>query len=31
MNQNKNVVALDLPIPDVADLPEDTQKYFEIC
>lgn len=31
MNQNKNVVALDLPIPDIADMPEDTRKYFEIC
>ena len=31
MNQNKKVVALDLPIPDIADMPEDTQKYFEIC
>lgn len=28
---NKNVVALDLPIPEIADLPEDTQKYFAIC
>lgn len=31
MNQNKNVVALDLPIPDIADMPEDTRKYFAIC
>ncbi|MBI42252.1 peroxidase-related enzyme [Marinobacter lutaoensis] len=28
---NKNVVALDLPIPELSDLPEDTRKYFEIC
>ncbi len=28
---NKNVVALDLPIPEIRDLPEDTQKYFRIC
>ena len=31
MNHNKNVVALDLPIPEISDLPEDTRKYFEIC
>ena len=31
MNQNNNVVALDLPIPEISDLPEDTQKYFQIC
>jgi uncharacterized peroxidase-related enzyme len=31
MNQNKNVVALDLPIPEISDMPEDTQKYFQIC
>lgn len=28
---NNNVVALDLPIPQINDLPEDTRKYFEIC
>lgn len=28
---NKNVVALDLPIPEISDMPEDTRKYFEIC
>lgn len=28
---NKNVVALDLPIPEIEDMPEDTQKYFRIC
>ncbi len=28
---NNNVVALDLPIPEISDLPEDTRKYFEIC
>lgn len=28
---NNNVVALDLPIPQISDLPEDTRKYFEIC
>ena len=28
---NKNVVALDLPIPEISDLPEDTRKYFRIC
>ena len=31
MNQSKNVVALDLPIPEISDMPEDTQKYFQIC
>lgn len=31
MNQNRNVVALDLPIPEINDLPEDTRKYFQIC
>ncbi|WP_375169639.1 peroxidase-related enzyme [Marinobacter sp.] len=31
MNPNKNVVALDLPIPEISDMPEDTQKYFQIC
>jgi len=24
-------VALDLPIPEISDMPEDTQKYFQIC
>jgi len=28
---NKNVVALDLPIPETEDLPDDTRKYFETC
>ncbi|MBB5321385.1 peroxidase-related enzyme [Marinobacter oulmenensis] len=28
---NNNIVALDLPIPEIRDLPEDTQKYFQIC
>jgi len=31
MNQNRKVVALDLPIPEIKDMPEDTQKYFQIC
>jgi hypothetical protein len=31
MSKNKNVVALDLPIPEISDMPEDTQKYFQIC
>lgn len=31
MTKNKNVVALDLPIPDIEDLPEDVRKYFDIC
>ncbi|MFN2362454.1 MAG: peroxidase-related enzyme [Marinobacter sp.] len=31
MMSNKNVVALDLPIPEIRDMPEDTQKYFQIC
>jgi uncharacterized peroxidase-related enzyme len=31
MANNKKVVALDLPVPEIADLPEDTQKYFQIC
>ncbi|SFR61454.1 uncharacterized peroxidase-related enzyme [Marinobacter daqiaonensis] len=31
MSQNRNIVALDLPIPEISDLPEDTRKYFEIC
>ena len=28
---NKPVVALDLPIPEIKDMPEDTRKYFQIC
>ena len=28
---NKPVVALDLPIPAIEDMPEDTRKYFQIC
>lgn len=31
MTKNKNVVALDLAIPDMKDLPEDVQKYFNVC
>ncbi|WP_100639896.1 peroxidase-related enzyme [Marinobacter salexigens] len=31
MSKNKNVVALDLPIPDMKDLPDDVRKYFEVC
>ncbi|QSP93329.1 peroxidase-related enzyme [Marinobacter salinisoli] len=31
MKLNKDVVALDLPIPEYSDLPEDTRKYFDIC
>ena len=31
MSHHNNVVALDLPIPDIKDMPEDTQKYFQIC
>ena len=31
MNQNPHVVALDLPIPEIQDMPEDTRKYFQIC
>jgi len=31
MTKNTNVVALDLPIPDMKDLPEDVRKYFDIC
>lgn len=31
MNQNRKVVALDLPIPEIDDMPEDTRKYFQIC
>lgn len=31
MSHNNNVVALDLPIPEIKDMPEDTQKYFQIC
>ena len=27
----KNVVALDLPIPEIESMPEDTRKYFQIC
>mgnify|MGYP003655651912 FL=1 len=30
MSHPKNVVALDLPIPEIKDMPEDTQKYFQI-
>jgi uncharacterized peroxidase-related enzyme len=31
MSHHKNVVALDLPTPEIKDMPEDTQKYFQIC
>lgn len=31
MSHHVNVVALDLPIPEIKDMPEDTQKYFQIC
>ncbi|MGO1461875.1 MAG: peroxidase-related enzyme [Marinobacter sp.] len=31
MTNNKDVVALDLPIPDLEDLPADVKKYFDIC
>ena len=31
MTNNKDVVALDLPIPDMEDLPADVKKYFDIC
>lgn len=31
MTNKNNVVALDLPIPDMEDLPADIQKYFNIC
>lgn len=31
MTENTRVVALDLPIPEIKDLPEETQKYFQIC
>ncbi|WP_166267579.1 peroxidase-related enzyme [Marinobacter caseinilyticus] len=31
MPQNQHVVALDLPIPDLEALPEETRKYFQIC
>lgn len=31
MSDNERPVALDLPIPDTADLPEETRRYFEIC
>jgi len=31
MSHHNNVVALDLPIPEIKDMPEDTQKYFQIC
>lgn len=31
MNHKNNVVALDLPIPELAELPDDVRKYFEIC
>ena len=31
MTKNKSVVALDLPIPDLENLPDDVRKYFEIC
>jgi len=30
MTNNKDVVALDLPIPDMEDLPADVKKYFDI-
>ena len=31
MSHHNNVVALDLPIPEIKDMPEDTQQYFQIC
>ncbi|AFP31519.1 peroxidase-related enzyme [Marinobacter sp. BSs20148] len=31
MNHKNNAVALDLPIPDLAELPDDVRKYFAIC
>ncbi|MGP4842686.1 peroxidase-related enzyme [Marinobacter sp. 1Y8] len=31
MSDNERPVALDLPIPDTADLPEETRRYFDIC
>lgn len=31
MSHHNNVVALNLPIPEIKDMPEDTQKYFQIC
>ncbi|OEY65079.1 peroxidase-related enzyme [Marinobacter sp. X15-166B] len=31
MTKNNNPVALDLPIPQLEDLPEDVRKYFDIC
>lgn len=31
MTNNKDVVALDLPIPEMEDLPADIKKYFDIC
>ncbi|WP_144822937.1 peroxidase-related enzyme [Marinobacter piscensis] len=31
MTNNKHVVALDLPIPEMKNLPDDVRKYFEIC
>lgn len=31
MTKNTNIVALDLPIPDMKDLPDDVRKYFDIC
>ncbi|HTN35170.1 MAG TPA: peroxidase-related enzyme [Marinobacter sp.] len=31
MATNKHLVGLDLSFPDTADLPEETQKYFQVC
>ena len=31
MNHKNNAVALDLPIPERAELPDDVGKYFDIC
>tara|TARA_Y100000588_G_scaffold361383_1_gene422133 strand:- start:849 stop:1427 length:579 start_codon:yes stop_codon:yes gene_type:complete len=31
MNQPDHIIALNIPLPDESDLPEDLQKFFSIC
>ena len=31
MNQSKHIIALDIPLPDESELPEDLQKFFSVC
>jgi uncharacterized peroxidase-related enzyme len=31
LNQSKHIIALDIPLPDESELPEDLQKFFSVC